>query len=46
MLGHGGGLDTSGQRPCLPLQQSEFESSWLLKFSVQKDNNKLKIGQG
>ena len=35
-----------GQRPCLLLRQSEFESCWLLKFSVQNDKNKWKRGRG
>ena len=38
---------SSGQRSCLLLQRSEFESCWLLnKFSVRKDENKRKRGRG
>ena len=34
---------SSGQRSCLLLRRSEFESRWLLnKFSVRKDENKKK----
>ena len=33
-------------RSCLLLRRSEFESRWLLKFSAQKDQNKLKRGRG
>ena len=38
---------SSGQRSCLLLRRSEFDSCWLLnKFSVQKDENKRKRGRG
>ena len=38
---------SSGQRPCLPLRQSEFESFWQLKqFSVRKGKNKRKRDRG
>ena len=38
---------SSGQRSCLLLRRSEFESCWLLnKFSVRKDENKRKRGRG
>ena len=37
---------SSGQRSCLEPQQSEFESRWLLKLSVQKDENKRKRSRG
>ena len=33
---------SSGQRSCLLLRRSEFESCWLLRFSVRKDENKRK----
>ena len=38
---------SSGQRSCLLLWRSEFESCWLLNtFSVRKDENKRKRGWG
>ena len=36
---------SSGQRSCLLLQWCEFKSRWLLKFSVQREENKWKTGR-
>ena len=44
-LGHGGGLVVSVLAFYLR-RRSKFESCWLLKFSVRKDENKQKRGQG
>ena len=38
---------SNGQRSCLLLRRSEFQSRWLLhKFSVRKDENKQKKTPG
>ena len=33
---------SSGHHPCPLLQLSDFESCWILKFSVQKENINFK----